>query len=209
MKPFSALLALSLVLAVAPAQAATAEVRIQGFTFVPSIVTIDVGDSVTWTNDDQAPHTATADQDGFDSGTLNQEESFTFTFTVAGVYEYFCAIHPSMTGAVRAGVPVTEPAAPQSVRAMPGLFPGSIDIFWEPPADDGGAPVTRYVVCRGTAPDALTACGSVTDTASQHGGLQPLTTYYFSVSAINPIGRGPASAPACSKPGPWPATLGC
>lgn len=192
-----------------PAKAATVDVVIEAFEFGPSVVSIQPGDAVTWTNLDAAPHTATASQDGFDSGTLNQGDTFAFTFANAGVYEYFCAIHPSMTAMVRVGVPVTAPSQPLSVRAVPGLMPGSIEVSWSPPADDGGLPVTRYLVCRGTSPSAITTCATVTDLAMHHGGLPPLTTYYFTVAAGNDAGLGPASAPVCSKPSPWLAALGC
>ena len=56
---------------------------------------------MTWVNDDQAPHTATANDGAFDSGTLQPGQSFSFTFTQPGTtYAYYCAIHPSMTGTV-------------------------------------------------------------------------------------------------------------
>lgn len=209
MRRFALLLILAVPFSAGPAEAATVDVVIEGFAFGPSVVSIDPGDAVTWTNLDAAPHTATAQQDGFDSGTLNQGETFTFTFDTAGVYEYFCALHPSMTGTIRVGVPVSAPSQPLDVRATPGLIPGSIELVWSPPADDGGLPVTRYLVCRGTSPGSITTCASVTDLSMHHGGLMPLTTYHFTVAAGNAAGQGPASSPVCSKPSPWLATLGC
>jgi plastocyanin len=65
--------------------------------FALESLTISVGDSVRWTNNDDAPHTATHVDGDWDTGTLNQGESATLEFTEAGTFEYFCAIHPQMT----------------------------------------------------------------------------------------------------------------
>lgn len=81
--------------------AGTVEVIISDFTYNPDPVTIKVGESVTWTNEDSAPHTATAqDREVLQSGTLNQGESFTQTFDTPGTYEYFCEFHPDMKGVI-------------------------------------------------------------------------------------------------------------
>lgn len=74
------------------------EVAIQNSAFVPAAVTISTGDTVRWTNMDSAPHTATGPI--FDSDELEQGESYQFVFTEPGVYNYNCAIHPSMEGTV-------------------------------------------------------------------------------------------------------------
>lgn len=84
--------------------AATADavmVEISDFAYGQETVTIPVGGSVTWTNLDTAPHTATAqDRDVLQTGTLGQGESVTVTFDKAGTYEYFCEFHPNMAGTV-------------------------------------------------------------------------------------------------------------
>ncbi len=65
------------------------------------MVTVPVGGSVTWTNQDSAPHTATAqDREVLQSGTQNQGESYTQAFDTAGTYEYFCEFHPNMKGTI-------------------------------------------------------------------------------------------------------------
>lgn len=76
-------------------------VDIVDFTF-PETLEITVGTTVTWTNQDEARHTVTSDPNGdaFQSGTMNQGESFSFTFTDAGTYEYFCEFHAQMAGTV-------------------------------------------------------------------------------------------------------------
>jgi plastocyanin len=71
----------------------------------PNPVQVKAGDMVTWTNNDSTPHTATsgsnAKPDGtFDSSTLVQGKSFSFTFEKAGEYPYFCTLHPNMAGTV-------------------------------------------------------------------------------------------------------------
>lgn len=97
------------------ASAANASVNISGFAFVPASVTVSVGDTVTWTNSDTAPHTATSDTAGvFGSPTLNQGGTFSHTFTTAGTFAYHCNIHPSMTGTV-----VVTGAAATATTAAP------------------------------------------------------------------------------------------
>ncbi|MDA0524286.1 cupredoxin domain-containing protein [Methanococcoides alaskense] len=79
---------------------ATVEVIIENFEFAPEEIRISVGDTITWTNLDTAPHTATDNNDMFDSGTLAEGESFSMTFEEAGTYDYICTIHPYMKGTV-------------------------------------------------------------------------------------------------------------
>lgn len=76
------------------------EVVIEDFTFKPATVEIFVGDTVMWTNFDSAPHTATGNEGEFDSGTLQTDESFSFTFEEAGSFDYICTVHPYMEGTV-------------------------------------------------------------------------------------------------------------
>ena len=84
------------------AQAANASVSIANFAFAPASVSVNVGDTVTWTNNDAGvPHTATADGGAFNSGTLSSGGTFAFTFTAPGTFAYHCNIHSSMKGTVR------------------------------------------------------------------------------------------------------------
>jgi plastocyanin len=84
-----------------PAQAA-AEVKVDNFSFSPATLTVAVGTTVTWTNHDDIPHTvvSTDDPRAFRSKVLDTDEKFTYTFTKAGSFAYFCSIHPKMTGTV-------------------------------------------------------------------------------------------------------------
>lgn len=75
-------------------------VLISGFAFHPTPITVAAGTTVTFTNNDAATHTATADDGSFNSGDLATGASFTHTFGKAGTYTYRCAIHPSMKGSV-------------------------------------------------------------------------------------------------------------
>ena len=70
--------------------------------YSPQVLTVVVGvnNTVTWTNDDQAPHTVTATDGSFNSGNLNAGQAWSYTFTKAGVYTYFCSYHPWMKGTI-------------------------------------------------------------------------------------------------------------
>ena len=68
--------------------------------FLPEDLTINVGDTVIWTNNDDSPHTVTADDDEFNSGNLAEGATWSYTFTEAGTYDYHCNYHGSMTGSV-------------------------------------------------------------------------------------------------------------
>ena len=76
------------------------DVEISGFEFVQNTATIKVGDTVTWTNQDGAPHTIVADDGSFKSNSLKNGTSFSHTFDIAGTYSYHCGIHSSMIGLV-------------------------------------------------------------------------------------------------------------
>ena len=80
--------------------AATVAVNIEDFLFNPQTVTVNIGDSVKWTNKGAAPHTTTSDVTKWDSMNLAPGASFTFVFKGQGVFKYHCAIHPGMTGTI-------------------------------------------------------------------------------------------------------------
>ena len=84
-----------------PASAAPVKASISNFAFAPQALEVEVGQEITWTNEDSAPHTVTATSGAeFDSGTMAQRATYTWKATKAGTVEYFCAIHPSMTGTI-------------------------------------------------------------------------------------------------------------
>jgi plastocyanin len=80
--------------------AANAAVKIDNFVFGPQTITIPVGTTVTWTNSDDIPHTSVSTEGVFKSKVLDTDEKFSYTFTKAGTYPYYCTIHPKMTGKV-------------------------------------------------------------------------------------------------------------
>jgi plastocyanin len=80
--------------------AASSGVTIKNFKFSPGSSSVHVGDTITWTNRDIAPHTATATDGSFNTGTINKDKSGSHTFTKAGTFPYICSIHPSMKGSV-------------------------------------------------------------------------------------------------------------
>lgn len=74
---------------------------IQDFSFKPADITVQAGSEITWTNEDSAEHTATADDlDVFDTGSIRQGERGTATFEDIGTLRYHCAIHPNMRGSI-------------------------------------------------------------------------------------------------------------
>ncbi len=81
-------------------QASSAEVKIDNFSFGPVAITVSVGTTVTWINRDDIPHTVVSTDKVFKSKVLDTDEKFSYTFTKAGEYPYFCSIHPKMTGKV-------------------------------------------------------------------------------------------------------------
>lgn len=83
-----------------PTPVAKTNIDISDFKFQPQTIDIPLGTKVTWTNKDSAPHTVTADNKTFDSGTLQKGQSFTFTFDKVGTFTYYCALHPSMKGTI-------------------------------------------------------------------------------------------------------------
>ena len=81
-------------------QASATEVKIDNFSFGPPTITVAVGTTVTWVNRDDIPHTVVSDDKVFKSKPLDTDDKFSFTFTKAGTYGYFCSLHPKMTGKV-------------------------------------------------------------------------------------------------------------
>ena len=86
------------VLASGQALAAEAQVKIANFTFDPPTLTVKARTTVTWVNADDIPHLVSEKDGNFRSSALDTNDKFSQTFSTAGTIEYFCAIHPHMTG---------------------------------------------------------------------------------------------------------------
>jgi len=84
----------------AQSKPAAIEVKIDNFSFTPVELKVAVGTTVTWTNGDDIPHTVVSTDKVFKSKVLDTGDKFSFTFTTAGTFPYFCSIHPKMTGKV-------------------------------------------------------------------------------------------------------------
>jgi plastocyanin len=146
------------VLAPAPAVAATQAVTMAQYAFAPAAITVHVGDTVTWTNQDQAPHdvTTTSAPVALHSPTLSTGQSWTYTFSQAGTYAYICSIHPDMKAQVTvlpAPVTTTQPRpAPTTVARQPA---------------GGGAPAQVVRPTAGAPPVTTTTTMAPTTTPSQ------------------------------------------
>ena len=76
------------------------EITIDNFTFTPKELTVAVGTTVKWVNHDDIPHTIVEKKTTFRSKALDTDDSYSFTFTSAGTFDYFCGLHPHMVGQV-------------------------------------------------------------------------------------------------------------
>jgi amicyanin len=83
-----------------PAQMEAAQVEIRAHAFSAPTVTVKAGTTVTWINHDDDTHTVTSTVNTFRSPGLDTDETFSYTFTTPGTYEYYCSLHPLMTGKV-------------------------------------------------------------------------------------------------------------
>jgi len=95
-----AVFAAATALPAASAHVAETEVKIDNFAFAPHRVVVKAGTTVTWINDDDIPHTIASSTKLFKSNALDTKDKFSFTFTTPGAYEYFCSLHPHMTGTI-------------------------------------------------------------------------------------------------------------
>jgi amicyanin len=84
----------------APAPQSGTAVNITDFKFNPATLTVPAGTTVTWTNQDEEPHTVAAKDGSFHSPGMDSHGTYSFTFTTPGSYDYICSIHPFMTGTV-------------------------------------------------------------------------------------------------------------
>lgn len=125
-----ALVALSAWILAAPARAAqNYTVDNADFAFVPAALTITVGDTVTWTNSDPVPHTATAEDGTFASGAMDQGDTYSFTFASAGEFAYTCDYHPQMAGTITVRAAAAGPGqgtTPDTAMSGRAMGPGSL-----------------------------------------------------------------------------------
>jgi plastocyanin len=82
------------------AAAAALQVQVDNFTFGPATLTVPVNSTVTWVNKDDLPHVIASNDGVFKSKALDSDDKYSYTFTKAGTYAYFCSIHPKMVGTI-------------------------------------------------------------------------------------------------------------
>jgi len=104
---FALLLALVAVLILHPtrarsedAKASPTEVKVDNFTFGPDSLTVPVNSTVTWINKDDVPHVIASNDGVFKSKALDTDDKYSYTFSKAGTYPYYCSIHPKMVGKI-------------------------------------------------------------------------------------------------------------
>ena len=76
------------------------EVRVDNFSFAPDTLTVPVNSTVTWVNKDDVPHVIASNDGLFKSKGLDTDDKYTYTFSKAGTYSYYCSIHPKMVGKI-------------------------------------------------------------------------------------------------------------
>jgi amicyanin len=101
-----------LLAAVPAARAEDAAVKIGNFTFGPQELKVKSGTTVTWTNEDDIPHTVVS-PNNYRSKVLDTDATYSFTFTTPGTYKYFCSLHPHMTGTIVVETATGSVAPPQ------------------------------------------------------------------------------------------------
>jgi len=135
--------------AAAAAAPSTKSVEAMGYKFTPASLSINVGDTVTWTNHDTAPHNivVTDGPEKFTSPTLQTGQTFSHTFTKAGNYSYYCSIHPDMkaTLTVTGSAPTTAPTTSAPPTSAPTSTPTHSMPMPTTPAD-GGSCVPKSVL---------------------------------------------------------------
>src|ERR1700676_3334255 len=82
------------------AQDATNVITIDNFTFSPKELTVAVGTTIKWVNHDDIPHTVVEKQATFRAKLLDTDDAYSYTFTSAGAFDYFCGLHPHMVGQI-------------------------------------------------------------------------------------------------------------
>jgi len=82
------------------AKSSATEVRVDNFTFAPNELTVPVNGTVTWVNKDDVPHVIASNDGLFKSKALDTDDKYSYTFTKAGTYSYYCSVHPKMVGKI-------------------------------------------------------------------------------------------------------------
>jgi plastocyanin len=149
-----------------PASATSHAITVAHYAFGPATLTVRAGDTVVWTNTDQAPHDVTTTQApvALKSPTLTTGERWSYTFTTAGTYSYICSIHPDMHGTVIVTAPASTTTANKAARAVPSH------------ADHATPPVAAATTRTATAHQPTIAHSSAPATLPTAAAQQPATS---------------------------------
>ena len=183
------------------AYAATSNVTIQNFQFVPISVTVTAGDTVTWTNKDAAPHSAFFN-DGFKTAVLGQGQSASLVFGTAGSFSYICGVHGDrMTGTVIVRAAATPAPTPvPTPRPTPVPTPAPTPVLTAAPTPAAtAAPVTAAPTPEATA--AATPSPSIASSATPT--LAPVVAV-----ASGPVAVASSAPDLSGDTGPGPVVIG-
>ena len=138
--------------------AASYRVRMASYAFAPASITVAEGDTITWANEDTAPHTVTTTSgpQALNSPYLSRGQSWSFTFTVPGTYTYYCTVHPDMRAQVIVRAPAPATTAPARQQQNPGSAATSRGAAAELPVRGGAsstaAPPSASITTAAAAP---------------------------------------------------------
>jgi amicyanin len=131
----------------------TTNVEMMGYAFQPATLTISAGDTVTWTNHDTAPHNVvvTNGPEKFTSPTLQQGQTYSYTFTKPGTYSYYCSIHPDMKASITVnGSTPTTTTTPPTTTTRPTTTPPTTTTTTPPTGHPTGHPTPTTGPAPGT-----------------------------------------------------------
>jgi glucose/arabinose dehydrogenase/plastocyanin len=184
-----------LLMCVARSPAATREVAIQNFAFVPETVTINVGDTVLWRNLDSDSHTSTSGTSPtpngvWDSGNFGRNQTFSRTFGSAGTFPYFCRPHPFMTGRVIVQASAQPPTVSITAPANNSTFTAPANITIEATASVTGSTISSVEFFNGTS-----SLGTDTSSPYSISTTLPAGTHQITARATAANGTSTTSSP--------------
>ena len=175
--------------ATARVAAASYHVQMANYAFAPASMTVSEGDTITWTNEDAAPHTVTTTSgpQALNSPYLSKGQSWSFTFTVPGTYSYYCTVHPDMRAQVivRAPTPATTAAARQAKN--PGTAATSRGTVAQPPAHGAASSATATPPTSATTAAAAAPPTTASSTSPPGAQVQAQQAADTGIRTLSPI----------------------
>lgn len=154
------------------AAAATSNVSVRDNSFAAPSITITAGDAVVWTDAGNNPHTVTADDGSFDSGTLSNGQTFSRTFTTPGTIRYYCRIHGAAGGLGMSGTIIVEAQATTTTAATTTSVAGSTATTGAATTTTAGAVSAKEATRTSTSsPGAAASAASTGETTAQPTAL--------------------------------------